>query len=733
MTQAAAAEVGIEPILGYPSQAETGKRYLFTVDLRPLDVYDNWPYPTEECIVHCIVDGAPLFTCQPLGDPAVVVHRFGGSYGPARFLLTAESLPRSGTIRVTLVNRQGMPLTVLETPTIEVRTSRISMPPVPFLGPAEPVPELLGATPVPGGTTFRVWAPNAESVHVAGTFNDWSRSAHPLRPDADGCWGAEVPGARAGDEYKYVVRREGRDLWKIDPRARRVTYSAGNAVVEADTFDWGDDRSPAGSRRGLVLYEVHPATFSPAHTGVPGTLDDVAERLPYLRDLGITALQLMPVMSFPHAFSWGYNPSNPFAVAEVYGGPDALRRLVKDAHREQIAVIATGVYDHFGPGDLEHSLWQFDGWSANGGGGIYFYNDTRADTPWGRTRPDYSRPEVRRFITDNVLMWLQEYRLDGVHWSSTHFIREMRGAAGKSRDHLPDGWVLMREVNAAVRGRFPRAVRSAEDVGYAPITQVPDNGGAGFEMQWDEEFARAVRGVLSPQYDTARDMYALRRAIEPPPGIAPFARVVYTESHDMVANGRSRVPEEIWPGNAASWYSRKRSTLGAGLVFTAPGIPMIFQGQELLSDGWFVDSAPVRWELLEAHPGIHLLYRDLIRLRRNEGGTTRGLRGSEVRVHHVNDYDKVIAFHRWHRGGPLDDVVVVVNCGYLPWDDYVVGLPRAGTWRVRLNSDWSGYGSDYGDHPTYDVVAAPSPRDGYDFQAPLSIGPYTILILSQDE
>ena len=150
----------------------------------------------------------------------------------------------------------------------------------------------------------------------------------------------------------------------------------------------------------------------------------------------------------------------------------------------------------------------------------------------------------------------------------------------------------------------------------------------------------------------------------------------------------SRVPEEIWPGNADSWFSRKRSTLGAALVFTAPGIPMIFQGQEFLEDGYFQDTVPLDWARLQAFSGIHLLYRDLIRLRRNWFNQTRGLRGQHINVHHVNNTDKVIAFHRWENGGPGDDVVVVANFANRSYDSYTprhaAGRPVARAFQQRL-------------------------------------------------
>ena len=209
-------------------------------------------------------------------------------------------------------------------------------------------------------------------------------------------------------------------------------------------------------------------------------------------------------------------------------------------------------------------------------------------------------------------------------------------------------------------------------------------------------------------------------------------RVVYTESHDEVANGKARLPEEIWPGNADGWHARKRSTLAAALVFTVPGIPMIFQGQELLEDAWFRDDDPIDWTREKTWAGILLLYRDLIRLRRNWFDTTRGLRGHHLNVHHVDDVTKVVAFHRWRDGGPGDDVVVVVNCSARALSGYRIGLPRPGPWRVRFNSDWIGYSDDFGTVPSLDPLAGPPGAGGMAWSADLSVGPYTALILSQD-
>jgi 1,4-alpha-glucan branching enzyme len=208
---------------------------------------------------------------------------------------------------------------------------------------------------------------------------------------------------------------------------------------------------------------------------------------------------------------------------------------------------------------------------------------------------------------------------------------------------------------------------------------------------------------------------------------------VFTEYHDADGNGSTRVPTSIDPGQPDSWWAKKRSTLGAALVLTAPGIPLLFQGQEFLDQKPFLALAePPDWANVDTYAGILALYRDLIRLRRNWFDTTRGLRGEGLSVYHVNNTDKVIAFHRWEAGGVGDDVVVVLNFANRGYPSYMVGLPGAGLWRVRLNSDWSGYDSSFGGWPSDDVIAGATPRDGCAYSGSIGLGPYTALILSQD-
>ena len=590
----------------------------------------------------------------------------------------------------------------------------------------------MGAMPSARGVTFRVWAPHAEKVFVTGTFNDWSKTSTPLAKEKNGYWFAKVSKAKTGDEYRYLIHGPKGPLSRIDPYARKVTRSTGNGIIyDPKAFDWGDHDFHMATGNELVIYEMHIGTFNVKEKGHPGTFDSAIEKFPYLKQLGINAVEVMPVAEFAGEFSWGYDPSHPFAVESIYGGPDAFKRFVKAAHEHGIAVIADVIYNHFGPNDLD--LWQFDGWSENEKGGIYFYNDRRSHTPWGETRPDYGRGEVRQYIRDNALMWLEEYHADGLRWDMIVFIKSIDGNTGNPANDIPEGWSLMQWINAEIQQQFPGKISIAEGMHKNPwVTKDVGAGGAGFNAQWDADFVHHVRQAVIAPDDNLRDVGAVREAIEHRYDPDAFKRIIYTESHDETANGRARVPEEIWPGKADSWFSRKRSTLGAALVLTSPGIPMIFEGQELLEDRWFQDKVPIDWSRTEGQKGILGMYRDLIALRRNLSGVTRGLCGQNIHIYHVDDGAKLIAFHRWDKQGPTDSVVVVVNMRNQNHDGYVIGFPRAGLWKTRFNSDSSNYGQDFSNHPAPDVEAHEEKSDGLPCSGKINIGPYTAVIFSQD-
>jgi 1,4-alpha-glucan branching enzyme len=588
-----------------------------------------------------------------------------------------------------------------------------------------------------GGAAFRVWAPFASSVAVAGTFNNWSTAANPFASEGNGNWSVDIPGVKIGDEYQFVITDGAPPLiWHKNPYCSEVVSSSGNAIVHDPNFDWTGDNFVMPPWNELVIYEMHVASFDNAPGSGPGTFAEIIPQLPYLKDLGINAIQIMPVAEFSGNYSWGYNPSQPFAVESLLGGPQGLYQFVKAAHAQGIAVILDVVYNHFGDNDLD--LWDFDGWTdPDHNGGIYIYDNYRAHTAYGDSRPDYGRGQVRQYLRDNALFWLNNYRLDGLRFDSVVNIRNRNGSNNDPYNDLSDGWSLLRWINNEIMASQPWKITIAEDMqSNGSITAPTDgiyNGGAGFGSQWEAAFVHPVRDAIITPNDSDRNMYSVRDALSHSYNGNMTERVIYTESHDEDSNGHQRVPEEIWPGNAGSWFSRKRSTLGAALVFTAPGIPMIFMGQEFLENGYFhLDDLPLDWTKLTTYAGIHMLYRDLIRLRRNWFNQTAGLKGQNLNVHHVNNADKLIAYHRWQNGGPGDDVVIVANFANRGYDSYSIGFPRPGTWRVRFNSDWQGYGADYGNQLGYDTIAGGNSQDGMPCQGNVGIGPYSVLILSQD-
>lgn len=591
----------------------------------------------------------------------------------------------------------------------------------------------MGATPYNGGVTFRVWAPFASSVEVEGDFNNWKPGAA-LFSEGNGYWSVDVPGATVGQQYNFRITNatSGSLLTHVDPYGRAFKVRGGPSLIAPSDAAYPETSYTTPAWNEMVIYELHIGTFV-TDNSLPrpgGTFSSAATKLDYLKDLGINAIEIMAAGEFETDTSWGYNPAYIFAIDEQYGGPDGFRAFVNEAHKRGIAVIVDVVYNHLGypAGDM----WQFDGWSQNGKGGIYFYNDWRSTTPWGDTRFDYGRPEVRNYILDDARRWLQQRFADGLRWDATGWVRNVYGNNNDPAHDIPDGWSLMQAINAEIKQSQPWKIGIAEDMqGNEWITKDTSVGGAGFDAQWEAQFVHSVRSAIIPADDSARNTYAVRDAISHIYNNDAFERIVYTESHDEDANGQSRVPEEIWPGNASNYFSKKRSTLGAAMVFTAPGIPMIFQGQEFLESGYFSDSNPLDWTKQLTFSGILTMYRDLIRLRRNWFNNTAGLKGQSLNVFHVNDAAKVIAYHRWDRGGPGDDVIVVVNLANQSYDSYTVGFPRDGLWKVRFNSDWNGYSLDFGNHLSYDTTAGQPGRHGMPFGGNVGIGPYSAVILSQ--
>lgn len=573
------------------------------------------------------------------------------------------------------------------------------------------------------GVTFRVWAPNATTVYVPGQFNSWSTTATPLGKDLtngvwNGVWSADVISASPGQQYKYYFNG---NLWKQDPRARLVNYSGsgGNSIVyDQNAFNWAGDNLTPPALNDLFVYELHVGTFP--SSSAPSRFVAATNKLDYLKSLGVNAVELMPIAEFPTDSSWGYNPAQPFAVENIgYGGPDGLKTFVQACHARGLAVLLDVVHNHYGPSDLE--MWNFDGFSGNnalGGGGIYFYQSNPAlqITPYGDTRPNFSSQQVRNFVQDNFTMWLSECHVDGFRWDTPNLMMH-----DNNNVYLPDAGNLIAAINDMIHANYPGKISISEDV-YNYI---------GFDSAWDTDFPYSVTPVLTATSDSSRNMntiaYAVQNNVRYGSQAGP-ARVAFLESHDVVGdlNGGIRLVTAIDSTTPDSYRARKLSTLGAAVTLTAPGVPMIFQGQEMLENQQFSSSRLVDWTKTNTYSGIVHLYRDLISARRNLNGYTPGLEGDQCSMLKVDNVNKLIAYHRWKSTAPNQDAVVIANFASTTNSNYTLNFPSAGTWYVHFNSDSTNYGSDYGNVGSSVVTASGSPA-----AASIIIGPYSALILSQ--
>jgi 1,4-alpha-glucan branching enzyme len=580
----------------------------------------------------------------------------------------------------------------------------------------------MGATPYADaggvGVTFRVYSPNATSVAVRGTFNNWG--ATPMTEEGvSNLWSVDVPDVPAGAQYKYYVN--GAQWWK-DPRSRQVTSSgynssgANSVVYNPNAFNWmGSTRLPV-NQSSLVIYEMHIGAFhDPPGGAAPGRFADAVTKLDYLAGLGVNAVELLPVAEFPGNNSWGYNPADIFAVENTaYGGPDGLKTFVQEAHARGIHVILDVVHNHWGPDDLE--LYGFDVGSASR---FYTYTEPGKCCFFGGQRPNYLNPEVSSFITDNFVMWMDEYRVDGFRWDAVGGMR-----------HYDPGYVSIPEADSLIRSINTSKIHS-ERPGVISIAE-DDAGGMDFDGEWDRGFGDNLIDQVTKTSDADRDMNQLWHGGGGRGGIngSGFFRVVYSETHDLVGNlngtGAKRLPARIDSADTDSYWARKRSMLAAAVVLTMPGTPMLFMGQEMLDDEQFADNNPLDWSRGITYSNVVNFYRDAIHLRRNLDGVSHGLTGPNVTSHVLrNDAPwKLLAFHRWG-AGPDDQVMVVLNFTSNRITNYAVHTwPADGKWFANLNSDWKTYGADFGDFGSSIVNVSGA-------SGAVSVGPYSALVLSR--
>ncbi len=538
------------------------------------------------------------------------------------------------------------------------------------------------------GTVFRVWAPNAESVSVIGSFNNWNPGKDEMTSDKDtGVWTLEIAKAKPGDEYLFLINGE---LERRDPRGREVSAAGKSVIHDPSDFDWGDTTPPTTQLSDLVIYQMHPGTFHDPEPedGDMATLRDAIGKLDHLQELGVNCVLLMPVNEFGGNHSWGYNPTDPYAIERAYGGPDALREFIREAHRRGIAVHIDVVHNHYDNVDVH--LKQFDGY---GGGdnqnGIYFYEDEeRGMTPWG-PRPNFGRPEVRSYIADNIRMLFDEYRVDGLRWDSVaNILRYNDGALDN-----PDGEKLIDEISEMIRTEYPGKISIAEDA-------VGDDR---FDGSWEYGFHHAGDGdqerVLGVVPQLARppgetDVGDIISRVQTDLG---FSRVIYTENHDETGklNGNRRILSDVDEDDPHSLTPRRKHALAGVITLTAPGVPLVFMGQELLEDREFHDSNPLDWKRGDLSARSTKLFRDLIHLRRNLDGRGAALQDAKIRVLEEDQDKQFLAYRRYLPGKPEDDIVVLINFSPDPIDEMPFVFPRSAKWEMLLNTDDPQYGEDF--------------------------------------
>ncbi|MEG3755696.1 alpha-amylase family glycosyl hydrolase [Psychromonas arctica] len=537
---------------------------------------------------------------------------------------------------------------------------------------------VLGVNKIDKGYQFSVWAPNAKSVSLVGDFNDWNKDQNVMQQTDNGIWWVDIPTASNNDQYKFCIEpADNKKSTKNDPRARKMTNSVGNSIIYDDEFSWKIDDFELPPVHQRIIYEMHIGTFNQL-SGQRGTFNSAIDKLDDLVELGVNVLEIMPVNEFAGDISWGYNPASPFAVEEAYGGPDGLKRFIDAAHQRDIGVILDVVYNHFGPSDLD--IWQFDGWSENDKGGIYFYNDHRSSTPWGETRPDYGRIEVCDYIKDSALMWLREFKADGLRVDMLPFMRCISGE-DNGQDDIPEGYKLIQDINSTIKQSFPNKMCIAEDLHKHDFITAPvEQNGCGFTSQWDAEFVHPIRAALTQPTAKDIDLDKVIGALLHSHSGNVYSRVIYTESHDEVANGQARIVEEIAPGNVDDdFFARQKGIIAATLVLTTAGVPMLFQGQEMKEDGWFDDNEALNWHKKQQFNEYYAAFQQLIALRKNNEGSSAGLTGDQTDIIHRDDEHKIIGFSR-SNGIADEQINVYLNLSDAEINEYVLnGLNKEAT------------------------------------------------------
>lgn len=591
------------------------------------------------------------------------------------------------------------------------------------------------------GVRFSTWAPNAEYVSVIGEFNGWSRGAHPLSPVGEsGIWTGFIPGVGVGQAYKYFVvsRYEGYASDRADPYAVYAEQSPSTASrVWTLDYEWHDAAwLEAPARRDTLhapmsIYEVHLGSWrrNPLEGSRSLTYRELAEELPaYVREMGFTHVEIMPVTEHPFYGSWGYQTTGFFAPTSRYGTPQDFMLLVDRLHAAGIGVILDWVPSHF-PTD-EFALGYFDGTH------LYEHGDPRQGyhPDWGSLIFNYGRHEIRSFLLSSALYWIDKFHIDGLRVDAVASMLYL-DYSRKEGEWIPNPYGgrenleaigFLRRFNEEVYGRFPRAFTMAEESTAWPMVSRPTSmGGLGFGLKWDMGWMHDTLKYL------ARDPIHRRHHH----GDLTF-RMIYAHnenfvlplSHDEVVHGKGSLLNKM-PGD--SWQQFANLRLLYGYQFAQPGKKLLFMGGEFAQRAEWNHDASLDWHLVEAdsHGGVQRLVRDLNKLHSVEPALHEQDCAQEG-FEWIDGSDAargLLVFVRWDTARK-QPILVVLNFTPEVWDDCRVGSPVAGAWELALSTDDPQYWGS-GVVPLTDGKTKPVPWHGRPQSITLRVPPLAAVFL----
>lgn len=594
------------------------------------------------------------------------------------------------------------------------------------------------------GVSFAVWAPNARRVSVVGGFNEWDGRRHPMRRRVEaGIWELFIPGLSTGEVYKYEIKTaDGRLLplkadplaFQAEPPPRTASIIRGTKPFKWEDTAWMSGREAANSRSAPIsIYECHLGSWArvPEEGGRYLSYAELADRLvPYVKHLGFSHIELLPISEYPFDGSWGYQPISLFAPTSRHGPPEAFARFVDRCHQEGIGVLIDWVPGHF-PTDV-HGLPYFDGTH------LYEHADPRLGKhqDWNTLIYNYGRLEVANFLLSNALFWLDRYHVDGLRVDAVASMLYL-DYSRKHGEWIPNRYggnenleatAFLRRLNEILYGNYPGAMTVAEESTAWPAVSRPTYvGGLGFGFKWN----------MGWMHDTLR--YIGKDPVHRPWhhndlsfGLlyAFSENFVLPISHDEVVHGKGSLLGRM-PGDRWQRFANLRAYLA--FMFTHPGKKLLFMGCEFGQEREWNHDSSLDWHLLSDpfHHGVQSLVRDLNAAYRGMPALHRLDCDSQgFEWIDASDHERsVISFLR--RAGASDPAVIAVgNFTPVPREHYRIGVPGPGYYAERINTDSAIYGgSNVGNGGG--VRAQPVPFHGRSHSIDLTLPPLGTLVLEQ--